>query len=564
VPYPAPSLFSTPIWYNGVSMGTRLSQLRKNWPQWTVALVAFLSGAISVLQSLLTRFPERVRPYGLLPLEFYNWDRSLTLALGFILIYLSFHLAQRRLAAWWVAIFVAALSVVAHASQWRHWYTALVPVATLALLILFRRRFTVRSEVSSIYRGIFMAAAMFGIALLYGTLGFWLLNRRDFGIPFGLGEAFVRTVRQFFLMGNADLVAQSRHARWFLDSLSILGLLSFGFAAYSLFRPVAYRLQILPQERADARAILERYGRSPYDYFKAWADKSFFFSESRRSFISFRVVAGVALCLGDATGPDDETESVTRSFLEFCSENGWMASFLMVDRLEMYRKLGLSAVKIGEEAIVDLDLFAQKTSKVKYFRYVRRKFEGEGSRFVRYVPPHPQSLLDEVEDVSRQWVALGGRRELGFVQGSFNRAYVAETPLSVVRDTSGRVVAFLNEVPSYRTGEATFDMMRHLPGVHWGTMDFLFSELMLKLHEYGFRTFNMGLAPFVGLGKKAGETRIQRALYQLSEQLYRFVHTKGIRDYKLKFQPRWEERFMTYQGGAAGLVRTAMAITRAL
>lgn len=74
----------------------------------------------------------------------------------------------------------------------------------------------------------------------------------------------------------------------------------------------------------------------------------------------------------------------------------------------------------------------------------------------------------------------------------------------------------------------------------------------------------MGLAPFVRQGKKTGATRIERALYQLSEQLYRFVHTKGIRDYKLKFRPRWEEHFMTYQGGAAGLVRTAMAIARVL
>lgn len=546
------------------AMNSRFAQVRRNWPQWTVASVAFVSGAMSVLQVLLTRFPERLRLFGLLPLELYNWSRSLTLAVGFLLIYLAFHLSQRRRAAWWAAIVAVALSVAAHLGQLRFWYAAVLPLTTLVLLIGFRQRFTVSSELSSVYRGIFVAVVMFAIALIYGTFGFWLLHRRDFGISFSLGSSFVRTVRQFFLLGNTDLVARSRHARWFLDSLSTLGLLSFAFAAYSLFRPIAYRLRIVPQERAEAKAILERYGSSSYDYFKVWADKSFFFSKSRRSFVSFKTVAGVALCLGDPTGPEDELEQTTRSFLEFCSENGWIASFLMVDRPTMYQKLGLSVVKVGEEAIVDLNLFASKTAGVKYFRYVRRKFEAEGSHFVRYTPPHSPSLLGEIEEVSKQWLSASGHRELGFLQGRFDWSYISQTPVSVVRDPDGRILAFVNEVPSYRKGEATFDMMRRRAGVHWGTMDYLFCELMLQLRKEGFQTLDLGLAPLVNIGEKAGSTPIGRALYALSEQLYRFVHTKGLRDYKLKFRPRWEERFMAYQGHGLGLMRTAVAISRVL
>ena len=74
-------------------------------------------------------------------------------------------------------------------------------------------------------------------------------------------------------------------------------------------------------------------------------------------------------------------------------------------------------------------------------------------------------------------------REFGFFQGHFDYRYLANTPLFVVRNAEGNIVAFINEVPSYLKGEANFDMMRHLPGVHWGIMDYLFMELMLTVQK---------------------------------------------------------------------------------
>jgi len=185
-------------------------------------------------------------------------------------------------------------------------------------------------------------------------------------------------------------------------------------------------------------------------------------------------------------------------------------------------------------------------------------------RWTHVAAPAACSLLDEIAEVSKEWLTLPGHREIGFLQGRFDRSYISDTKICVVRDPNSRMIAFLNEVPSYRTGEATFDMMRRRPGVHWGTMDYMFCELMVQLHKEAFRTFNMGLAPFISLGKKSGATLVQRALYELSEQFYRFVHTKGLKEYKLKFRPAWEERFMAYQGGAPGLMRAAVAIARVL
>jgi phosphatidylglycerol lysyltransferase len=537
---------------------------KRDWPIWLVTLATFSNGLVSVFRVLLTRFPPHKHfldvPF---PIYLYHWSRSMTLVLGFILLYLSFRIFQRRRIAWGLATIGSGLAILAHLGQWRLWYTASVPALTLVLLLVSHRRFSVRSEFRSIVQGLTLMGISVLIAVTYGTFGFWFLLPNDFGINFHLWDALVRTLREYSLWGNADLIPHTRHAVWFLESLHFLGITAGLSAAYSLFRPVAYRLAF-PHERSRAKQILAQHGRSSYDYFKIWPEKSYFFSDTHASFIAYRTVMGVAICLGDPVGPDEELEETTRSFLSFCNDNGWLACFLFPDLLPMYEHLDLSVLKVGEEAVVDLEHFSTKTANVKYFRYVRRKFESEGYRLERRVPPHPPFLLDEAQEVSTEWLELPGHREIGFAQGYFERDYVSQTPLVVLRDPSGRLIAFVNEVPSYRPGEATFDMMRHRQGIPSGTMDYLFRELMLILERENSKSFNMGFAPFAGVGMKPGATMTEKAIYQMSQHLNWLVHAKGLRQFKNKFKPSWEDRFIVYQGLPFSLPKIAIALSRVL
>jgi phosphatidylglycerol lysyltransferase len=338
------------------------------------------------------------------------------------------------------------------------------------------------------------------------------------------------------------------------------------FAVYSLFRPVAFRLRMLPKQRILMKSILEQYGGTSLDYFKLWPDKSYFFSEDDKCGIAYRTVGSIALCLGDPAGPADGLENVTRAFLRFCEDNGWAVAFhqARAELLPLYHRLGLQVLKIGEEAVVNLERFATDTiTHSKHMRHNRNKFEKEGYRFSRHLSPHDPALLDQVEEISREWLQLPGRRERSFSLGAFDRGYLSECPLAILQEPTGRLIAFANEIPSYRPGEATIDLMRHRLEVPNGTMDYLFTALMLALQQEGYRTFNLGMAPYAKVGDEPGAPLEERAAHQLVEHLTLFGSYKGVWDYKSKFEPEWEERFLIYQGGPLGLVKTAVALIQA-
>ncbi|MBI4301805.1 MAG: DUF2156 domain-containing protein [Chloroflexi bacterium] len=539
--------------------------LKQKGPVWLVATATLANGALGIMQVLLTRFHEHPRLFNLiLPFGLHHWGRSLTVAFGFMLVYLSFHLFQRRKIAWMITMAVLILAVAAHIGRGHLWYSGSAPLVTAMLLFIFRKQFTVRSEPSGIAQGVILMVASLLIALAYGTAGFWLLDQRDFGLVFNGKDALIRTLREFTLVGNSDLVPYTRHARWFLESLRLLGILASLLAGYSLFRPLAYRLRTLPHDRTMAKNILAQYGRSSLDFFKLWPDKSYLFSGDYKCFIAYKASLSVAISLGDPVGPEDCLEDATSAFLRYCADNGWLVAFHQVlpDLLPMYRQLGLQVLKIGEEAIIDLERFSSHTVQLKHFRHIRRKFEGLGYILTHHAPPHPRPLLEEVKEVSDEWLSLPGRRERGFSLGRFEWDYLNETPLFAVRNSAGQIIAFANEIPAYQTGTATIDLMRHRTEIPNGVMEYLFTELLLYLKETGYRFFNLGMAPFAGVGDRPGATLQERAVRQLYEHLNRFFSYKGLRNYKAKFEPNWEDRFLLYQGGPVGLLKTAIALTR--
>ncbi len=560
----------------------RWTDLLENLPIWVVSIAVFFTGLVAMIQPLAERIAHYPKLFSLVvPYDYYHFSKSLHVVFGLFLIYLSFNLFKRKQSALWTTMFLVVASALLHiarlGSEYITWIkdrdlnslisniTVTVPIFAAALLWCFRSRFIVKSERPSLGTGVKRLIFSFLIVLVYGTVGFFLLEKRDFQINFELYDAFMRCLREITLIGNPDLTPHSRFAKWFLDSLHVFGGFAAAYGAYSLFRPVYYQLSTQPKEREHALVLLKENGKDALDHYKVMPDKSYFFLESNRTFIAYKTVLNVAIGLGDPVGVSNELQTVTTEFREFCHENDWKMAFLQVkpDNLEMYKKVGLEVLKVGEEAVINLDHFAEKTVKGKNFKSKIKKFEKDGFVLEKRTAPHTVELLDEVKAVSDEWLSLPGRRERGFSLGWFDREMVAHETLFVLKDPKGAIIAFVNQVPSYADQEASIDMMRHRENVPNGTMDFLFAKLLLALKEDGFHRFNLGLAALSGVGDDKDASLEERAIHEIYEHMNRFFSYKGLRQYKNKFDPIWKESYLVYEGNAPGLIRTALAITRA-
>lgn len=540
-------------------------------PAHVPAFFTGLTGAIGLFSVLSPQLPAHVRrlhPVRQLPhydpFAFVNVSRSLTLVASIGLIFLAFSLWKRRRIAWIAAVVLLSLAAITHIGKRHDEIIAIVAACNVLLLLLNWRSFRVRNDIPTMVQGITGFFLSIIVALAYGTFGFWLIDERQFDIDFGWRDSFVRTLKLFFGMSMPDLVPRTRYADWFLDSFRIVGTVSLLLAIYALARPVVWRRSVHPRDLAAARRLIERYGTSPLDFFKFGADKLIFFSSTRKGLVSFRVANSVALALGDPVASDEqEFRRVLAEFLRFCAVNDWRAAFHQVPAtaLQLYEEAGLKSIKIGEEAMVNVQTFTLEGRSMKALRSGVRKISKLGFRTGVYQPPISSEVMGQLKAVSDDWLVLPGRRERGFTLGQFDERYVTACPVMTVEDDAGRVLAFANFIPDYAPGETTIDLMRHVRDAPNGLMDFLFVHLFEHAKSEGYQRFALGLAPFAEVGSAADAPTREKALRVLIERLSFAFSYKGLWAYKEKFHPDWEPRYLIYESELT-LPATTMAIVR--
>jgi phosphatidylglycerol lysyltransferase len=324
---------------------------------------------------------------------------------------------------------------------------------------------------------------------------------------------------------------------------------------------VLYKFVTYPHERAAARAIVEEHGRSALDYFKFWPDKSFLFSSSRRSFIAYGVGSGFALALADPVGPEDEIEGLLEEFSEFCRGNDWGCGFhqTLPDFLPLYEKLGYRKLKVGDDAIVNLAAFSLDGRERKTLRHTINKLEENGITYHWHDPPIDDGVISQAAAVSDEWLRIPGRRERRFTLGMFDPGYLRSTPIAAARDGGGTMLAFVNQIPSYRKGEATVDLMRHRTNVPAGIMDYLFVKLFLQLKGRGFERFNLGMSPMSGFQEYEKPSAEEKAIHYLFQHLNFLFSYRGLKHYKAKYAGTWEPRYAIYRN-PLDLARLAVAL----
>src|SRR2546428_732076 len=134
------------------------------------------------------------------------------------------------------------------------------------------------------HHGAYKLTAM--VLFLYAQL-------KPFGYRYGIEEVLLR------LFTNSHLgLTHGTEAFFFGHALPVLCLSAVLYGIVMILRPVAAVLFPTEQEWQAASTLTHIYGRNSISYFALSADKSYFFSASRKSVIAYVLEGNVAVAAG--------------------------------------------------------------------------------------------------------------------------------------------------------------------------------------------------------------------------------------------------------------------------
>ncbi|MGE4607254.1 MAG: bifunctional lysylphosphatidylglycerol flippase/synthetase MprF [Myxococcota bacterium] len=291
-------------------------------------------------------------------------------------------------------------------------------------------------------------------------------------------------------------------------------------------------------------------------------DKHFLFADGDRGLLMYGVSGRSWVAMGDPLGEPSAGEELVWALRERSHRYAGSPVFYEVgaECLPLYLDLGLSLHKLGEEGRVPLVDFSLEGSARKGLRQTLRRCEREGCSFEVLPAGASEHCFDELEAISRAWMAGKNTREKGFSLGAFQRDYLARLPLALVR-REGRVVAFADLWTGAEGSEVSPDLMRFDPSTAPASvMEYLFVQLMLWGRAEGYESLSLGMAPLSGLSSDPlapAWSRVGAAIFRHGEHFYNF---QGLRSYKQKFSPVWEPRYLASPGGL-GVARSLLRVS---
>jgi phosphatidylglycerol lysyltransferase len=500
--------------------------------------MALLSGAVLLISGATPTVPDRLDWLELLvPLPLLEASHFVGSLAGIGLLLLARGLQRRLDIAWWLTALLLIIGIVASLLKGVDYEEALILGVLLAGLLparaVFYRKSTLLDEP-------FTAGWVVTIAVvLLSTFWLGLFSYKHVDYAHELWWQF-----SFDDTGDA-----SRFLRAMVGVVTV----ALAFAAAKLLHPAPAKVALPGAADLDqARAVVVASSLT-YPHLALLGDKALLFNPTRTAFLMYGVEGRTWVAMGDpvaATLP--ERRELAWTFRELCErQDGWTVFYQVhPNNLDLYVELGLTLLKIGEEARVPLAGFSLEGRNRKSLRGAVNRVSREGLRFEIIPASGVAALLPQLVAVSNAW--LGGKttREKGFSLGFFQADYLQRCPLAVVWQDN-RLVAFANLWQGADREELSVDLMRYVPDTPAGLMDYLFVQLMLWGKAQGYRWFNLGMAPLAGLQSHRLAplwNRFGALVFGHGERLYNF---QGLHQYKDKFAPVWEPRYLAAQGGIA-------------
>jgi phosphatidylglycerol lysyltransferase len=511
------------------------------------ALLTFFLGIVNIISAVTPPLASRLqvlREY--LPLTAIHASRLLVLLVGLSLLVTAAYLLRGFRAAWVIALSLSVLSVLGHVTKALDYEESILAAITLLVLIATSSSYQLRTGKYWSRLGLKAAAISFASVLLFAFISFYFIDQRHFALDFGWQQAIVHSLKSFLLVEDTTLHPVTRFGREFIWLIRSLGFLTWGFLVFTLLKPAMHTTTHSISYKERAAYLLSQFGHSASDYFKIYQDKLYFFSDICDAFIAYRIARGFAIVLEEPVCAEENKIAVLREFDQHCRKMGLRTAFYRVDENSMpwFDELKKNKMRIGQEAILEVRHFTLEGREKKSLRNGLNSLEKKGFRVSLHLPPHEASFLNELQQVSNEWLEHYHKVEMLFAQGIFNISELQHQDIICLRDAEERVKAFLNIIPDYAEDECTYDLIRKTADAPGAAMDALVIRLIDYAREHNKLWLNLGLVPMTGMDQPGnmGEQLIKMA----STRIRRFQHYKGLREFKEKYATLWENKYLVF------------------
>lgn len=504
-------------------------------------IVLLVSGATPTLDTRLAILRDIV------PLPFVEVSHLFSSLVGVALLVIARGLALRLRRAVHLAIALTLAGALFSLAKGLDWEEALTLTLVAASLTAFRRSFYRRTHLSGMTLSWRWLAAASATVVAFLWIGFFSYENVAYSQQLWW-EFAIEDDAPRFLRAGVLVVA-----------VLLAACLHFWIAG----RP--RRAEARPPIPQGVRELVVE-SRDSASWLALLGDKEFLVSPAADAFLMYARSGSSLVALGEPVGRGAAVEELAWAFRATADRQALRPVFYEVgpQRLPLFLDMGLTALKLGEVARVDLETFDLKGTKRQSLRSAVNRAEREGLSF-RIVPKaETPPMMARLREISDAWLKQKSGAEKGFSLGYFDETYLAHFDIAVL-ERGGEIVAFANLWKSGGAHEMSIDLMRHTPTAPHGVMETLFVKLMMAAKESGYRWFNLGAAPLSGLTDRPGASRWNRfgsLVYRHGNELYSF---DGLRGFKNKFGPVWTPHYLVCPPGldaARALVDVTALISR--
>jgi len=531
-------------------MSLSIQAFKKRVPAFA-AVAAALVGLVNIASTLTPNIRWRGHLLlGFEPVEAIRLFHALSLPAGAALVLVAPYLAKRRRRALETAVVLMIALGLFDLFKGLDFEETILTWTAALVLILSRSAFTVRHDPITLRSAIWRVPLLAAIGSAVAAFAVWTAGHPS------LGTVATET---------ADLLRWQPGPMHFHHHIPLgVHMLEFGtllVIAYVIFRPLTVpRTPPSPAARRVASDLVRAHGADTLAFFKLRADGHYIFSEDRRAFVAYAIENGVLLLSGDPVGPAEALPGLLQQVREFADGRGLKLGALGASKqlCPLYEELGLRAIYLGDEAVVELGRFSLEGRPIRKVRQsVTRLGKAGYAAELHELRALDPDTVEQVEDVVERGRQGAPERGFSMAMESLQGQHDHDTLVVLARDETGAIRGVLHFVPCYGRPAVSLSLMRRDPATPNGLTEFLVVQAIELLHERGVEELSLNFAAFAKW-MHSPEKRLERWLGKLIAVGNPFFQIESLYRFNAKFFPRWEPRFLVYEG-TFGLPRVGIA-----